>query len=88
MNSLELCRKAGITYRQLDYWVRKGYLGDDRVSKGTGNYRDWSNTDASHAVLMAGLIKGGLAPAWAHQVAAASPETATEIISLLAKVKP
>lgn len=35
----EICRTAGITYRQLDYWCRHGYLGDTLRGQGSGRAR-------------------------------------------------
>ena len=69
----------GVTYRQLDYWVRVGYLHPDhdvpqwRATsedyRGTGYARSWPTSEIRVARLMARLVAVGLPPAVAHQVA-------------------
>lgn len=41
-SSPEVCRLAGITYRQLDYWCRTGVITPMRVSDGSGMPRRWA----------------------------------------------
>lgn len=56
MNSVEACVAANITYRQLDYWARVGYLhaiNEDHL--GCGSSRRFSDSEvqvARHAKLM------------------------------------
>lgn len=73
-----IARQCGITYRQLDYWVRAGYLhpvpmgGKERaepVDGGTGNWRDWPNEELRMAREMGLLVAAGLIPEVAHRVA-------------------
>lgn len=32
----QVCEELGLSYRQLDYWCRKGWLGPDVVASGSG----------------------------------------------------
>ena len=52
---------TGITYRQLDYWVRIGYLRPDNPEPGSGISRDWSDHELAVARTMGILIRAGLA---------------------------
>ena len=46
----EVCRLAGITYRQLDYWARTGGLKPSiRDSDGSGTSRLYSSDDVKKA---------------------------------------
>jgi DNA-binding transcriptional MerR regulator len=45
-NSLEVCRRTGVTYRQLDYWRRNGLFGESRVSgAGSGSREVYTDDD-------------------------------------------
>lgn len=47
LSTAQLCRVAGITERQADYWWRKGWLIPSvHVSSGSGRAHRWSETDA------------------------------------------
>lgn len=71
MNSADLCARTGVTYRQLDHWARKGYLGATaQDTHGSGNARDWTLPEAAKVERMALLVRAGMSPAsaahWAH----------------------
>jgi MerR-like DNA binding protein len=59
----------GMSYRQLDYWVRRGYLRPGNVGAGSGSTRVWSKDELRVASLMARLVQAGLPPATASMVA-------------------
>ena len=42
VTSPELCRLAGITYRQLDYWTRQRVMVASRSARGSGTIRGWT----------------------------------------------
>lgn len=48
--SADVCQLAGITYRQLDYWVRTGRLVPSLPGDGSGSRRCWSLDDARKAI--------------------------------------
>ena len=39
MTAPEVCRAAGITYRQLDYWIRQGWISPTVRATGSGSRR-------------------------------------------------
>lgn len=65
-----LAAPGGPTYRQLEHYVRRGYLKPD--VKPLGGERDpwsWSPAEARVAIDMGRLVNAGLRPAVAIQVA-------------------
>jgi len=45
LSSLEVCHLTGVTYRQLDYWVRAGLVRPHVCARGSGTHRRWSLDD-------------------------------------------
>ena len=70
-------REAGITYRQLDFWVRRGFLRPVHDG-GTGRSREWTRAELDVARLMGRLTAAGLPLETAHRVAR-SGESRAEI---------
>lgn len=60
--------QAGVTYRQLDYWIRQGYLKPIRTG-GTGHQHEWPKTELSVARWMGRLVKAGFTPEAAAELA-------------------
>jgi MerR HTH family regulatory protein len=60
---------AGITYRQLDHWTKRGYLHAENPSPGSGRKRRWSEGEKQVAALMLRLISAGLTVEAASAVA-------------------
>lgn len=62
---------TGVTYRQLDYWTRQGYLkpGPRSVFATSGTRRTWSDRELTIAALMKSLTDAGIDVAQACQVA-------------------
>lgn len=75
----ELTIKAGITYRQLDFWTRSGLLQADRPtvpdirqqhgSVGSGYPRTYSTEQARICIAMARLVRAGINPREARPMA-------------------
>jgi hypothetical protein len=58
LSTIELCRRSGATYRQLDYWARLGILRPHGNScPGTGVSRRWDATLAPVARRLAVVSK-------------------------------
>lgn len=55
LSSVEVCRRAGVSYRQLDYWIRCGVLTPSYSAHGSGTQRRFSEADAL-AVWVAGRL--------------------------------
>ncbi len=65
---------AGLSYRQLDYWARQGYLHPERDGDGSGHARQWSPEELAVAETMARLVAAGIPPATAVRVARGETE--------------
>lgn len=72
--SVEVAAEAGITYRQLDYWTRNGWLHADVDRPGSGITRDWPLPEIAIARLMGRMTRAGLIPEVAAQAARALVE--------------
>ena len=59
LSSAEVCELAGVTYRQLDYWLRCGLFPDLPASRGSGSRRVWGPHHAAVAALWACLHRLG-----------------------------
>lgn len=59
----------GMTYRQLDYWIRAGYLHPTNPNGGSGSVRHWDDTELAVAAAMARAVRAGLPPPIAARVA-------------------
>lgn len=61
----------GVSYRQLDFWVRRGYLKPHNATPGSGYSRQWTPDEAAVATMMGRLVIAGFSPELAHRVARA-----------------
>jgi hypothetical protein len=52
---MEACRLSGVTFRQLDYWVRTGAVVPERGAVGSGTRRVWSDLDVDRLLVLARL---------------------------------
>lgn len=71
MNAAEACERAGITYRQFDYWATKGWLPGVLPVVGTGHKRTLADEQSRHLIVMAELVHGGVHPESATKIATA-----------------
>lgn len=67
--SLEDMLATGATYRQIDYWVRVGYLNPGNHAPGSGGVRRWSVRDLWMAYLMVRLGESGIGLVVAYRMA-------------------
>jgi DNA-binding transcriptional MerR regulator len=56
----EVCEYTGLTYRQLDFWVRRQFLKPARALPGSGTSRVWTSEELKVARKMAVLVEAGL----------------------------
>ena len=82
LTSADIMYEADITFRQLDFWCRAGYLQPDRLWRGkrlgSGSVRSWPKTELEVARKMGRLTRAGILPSLAASVAR-SGEARTEI---------
>lgn len=68
LTSDDVCRMAGVTYRQLDYWDRIGLIGPSVANCfGTGTYRRWSDEDVLRVRIIKHLM-AGRGKAWGQRI--------------------
>lgn len=60
LTSHEVAEHAGITFRQLDYWTRRGYVTAEQPGRGSGTQRRFTPEQADRVALLAALVHAGL----------------------------
>ena len=65
----DLAQRAGITYRQLDYWCRTGYLHPLDPTPGSGRLRAFPVAELALATVVRRLLDAGLQPRQAFALA-------------------
>lgn len=74
LSSEDAVTEAGVTYRQLDYWTRCGYVRAEQEEAGPGFPRGWSRGEVEVLALLARLVRCGFSPARASVIARAAVE--------------
>jgi DNA-binding transcriptional MerR regulator len=57
LSTREACDAAGMTYRMVDYWVRRGAVWPSIPARGTGSQRGWSADDVNRLARVARVIR-------------------------------
>lgn len=81
MNAATACERAGITYRQFDYWAAKGWLPGVPTVPGSGHLRTLTDEQAHHLFVMAELVHGGMRPESATKTAKVLITAKTTLLS-------
>lgn len=68
---------VGVTYRQIDYWTRVGYLRPSEATPGSGIAREWPDAEVAVAALIRRLTLAGLDLRTAARVAREQAESLT-----------
>jgi DNA-binding transcriptional MerR regulator len=79
-SSMQVAEQAGVTYRQLDHWVSRGWLHPESVGTGTGHERHWPPREVRQAQDMGRLVQFGIPPELAHRIARAGQALAMEAV--------
>lgn len=83
--SLDVCRIADVTYRQLDYWDRTGLAEPTvRAAAGSGTQRLYSDTDLLRVCVVATLLHAGFALSTLRQCVPAVLATAADGVGFFA----
>jgi hypothetical protein len=61
-DAASVMERTGMTYRQLDHWVRQDYLRPVDANAGSGVARAWSESELQVASLMRRLVAVGFLP--------------------------
>jgi DNA-binding transcriptional MerR regulator len=75
LTSDEVAARAGITYRQLDHWVRREYVPAPATNSGkpgSGNARCWTPAEASRVAAVATAVRAGFTVSAAARYAQAA----------------
>lgn len=57
LSSEQVVEQTGITYRQLDYWTRRGWLEPAEGGNGSGDPRRWAPAVVDHVFDLLGAIR-------------------------------
>jgi DNA-binding transcriptional MerR regulator len=62
LTTAEVCAAASVTYRQIDFWVRCGYIPavDRLASVGSGKPRRWTQDEATFVAQLGQLVRAGI----------------------------
>lgn len=55
----DVMERTGLTFRQLDYWARKRHVHPQAIG-GTGNGREWPETEIRVAELIGRMMSAGI----------------------------
>lgn len=55
-----VCKVAGISYRQLNYWTERGFLLGNAA--GSGNTQNYPDGEVLVAIYMGALVRAGIKP--------------------------
>jgi predicted site-specific integrase-resolvase len=58
-SAAEVCAKVGVSYRQLDYWLRAGLVPGDNAH-GSGSARRFTEEDVAYITTFTHMIRAGL----------------------------
>lgn len=61
LNTEGVATLLGVTTRQVDHWIRKGYV-PSITSRGSGNHRRYELSDIVYLAKLAGLVSIGFLP--------------------------
>lgn len=81
-----MCRVAGITYRQLDYWARTGLAEPTYAARGSGTQRQYTYHDVCVVMLVADLLRAGLSLQAARRAAGVLTEVPHELWTTMGPV--
>lgn len=70
MNASDILKRTELTYRQLDYWVRRGWIVPERPEQvSTGHHRTFSVREFVVIERMDRLVQAGVVPEVAARLA-------------------
>lgn len=81
----DVIRRTGATYRQLDYWTRRGYL-QPVPGNTSGLPRAWPRIEVQVAAKMVALIEAGLTAEAAADVARCSVTEHTDRVRISGEI--
>lgn len=81
LTTQQLCHITGLTMRQIDHWIRQGYVRSDTRNErsGTGIPRTFSGEQVRIAKRMAALVRCGFTPSAAAHLAVGDQKLLMEV---------
>lgn len=77
----EIVDEVKASYRQIDHWVRKGWLHPESKG-GSGNDRRWPDEELAVLRRMARCVNAGLPPALSHELARVPAGTPARLLEI------
>lgn len=80
----DICAGAKITYRQMDTWIRRGWLPNPPQENGSGSRRTFNEDHLAFFKTMSTLVSAGVYPEKAQQLAKGNVKAITRLVLALA----
>lgn len=87
MLTKEILKRYPLSYRQLDSWTTKGYLGEDAKNTGHGRKREYSQKEVETLERMLAFVEAGVTPAVAAAIARGDVEATRKLVEAMEKVQ-
>lgn len=81
--SSDVLAAAGISYRQLDHWCRRGFARPINDDPGYGHSRVFSRGELSTLTRMGRLVAAGVRPEVAHAIARGDADAAAQLLTAI-----
>lgn len=78
----EAAARAGVTYRQLDYWARAGHLTPSVEADGSGTKRRYTTAEVDQAQILGRLHALGVRPGPATNISEYLDTLVAELLAL------
>ena len=75
-------QETGASYRQVDYWTKRGYLRAETTKPGSGKHRRWPKQECDVLRVMVQLGAVGVEPAAAAKIARDAIESGDKRVDL------
>jgi hypothetical protein len=75
VKAVELAAAARVSYRQIDYWTRRGFIVPDPRIPGIGHRRHYAPDEVRRTLVLAALVHAGIGP----EIAAKAARTAVVV---------
>lgn len=82
LTTRELAQASGATARQLDYWIRRGYLIPATLGHGTGRCHEWHPNQVAAAIALNRIVNLRMTPILAARIARAVETGETTTIEI------